>query len=152
MAYIAFQDCNDVAARQPWRTAPVADPASSGTDRLSELEWLVVAIARKDGRASLRRPGRVTTALRALFSRPNPMLTDPRLEALRRIAVLTWQRGYSVPPHEVRAFFAAGFTTGQYETLADHIGAVRIGPPDTVRLDGSRSATADGIAMAHSHA
>lgn len=132
MAYIAFQDfVGGAAVRQAYHAAPVADPMPS-TDRLSDLDWTVVAIARKDRRSSLRRPGRITTALRLLFSRPNPILTDPRLEALRRMAVLTWQRGYSVAPHEVRAFIDAGFTTGQYETLADHIGAARL-VPDNMR-------------------
>ena len=142
MAYIAFHDFNDaVAARRPWDAAPVADPTPCGSDRLTDLEWRVVAIARKDGPLSLRRPGRITTALRIVLSRPNPMLTDPRLEALRRIAVLTWRRGYSVPPQEVRAFFDAGFTARQYETLADYIGAARVIPSQTVRVGGSMTAS-----------
>ena len=55
--------------------------------RLGALEWLVVAIARRDRFSSLRRPGRLSTALRSVFGSPNPMLADERLEALRRMAV-----------------------------------------------------------------
>lgn len=133
MAYIAFQDFDGATAiRQPRLAVPVADPTPAVLDRLTDLEWRVVAIARKDGPLTLRRPGRLTTALRMLLSRPNPMLTDPRLEALRRMAVLTWRRGYSVPPQEVRAFFDAGFTARQYEALADHIGAARAISPTTI--------------------
>lgn len=134
MAYIAFHDFDSAVSDRHSRHTPVADPMSSTNDRLTELEWRVVAIARKDGPFSLRRPGRLTTMVRVLLNRPNPMLTDLRLEALRRMAVLTWRRGYSVLPQEVRAFFDAGFTAGQYETLADYIGAARVTPPTTVRV------------------
>ena len=49
MAYIAFQDfAGATAVSQPWPVAPVADPTPVGIDRLTDLEWRVVAIARKD--------------------------------------------------------------------------------------------------------
>ena len=132
MAYIAFQDLGGgSAARQSYRMVPALDPVPSGSDGLTALEWSVVAIARKDGRASLRRPGPVSTLLRTLFSRPNAMLADAKLEALRRMAVLTWQHGYTVPSGEVLAFLKAGFTSGQYETLVDRISAARVIPRKT---------------------
>ena len=103
---------------------PVAD-AVPASERLSALEWSVVALAQRDGRASLSRPGRLSTALRMLFNQPNPRLADERLEALRRMAVLTWHHGYTVASQEVRAFVAAGFTLGQYELMVDSIGTAK---------------------------
>lgn len=109
---------------------PQARP--TGSDTLTELEWSVVTIARNDRRSSLRPPGRLTTALRALFNQTNPMLADGRLEALRRMAVLTWHHGYVVPSREVRAFLEAGFTADQYETMVNSVTATRV-PPRTAR-------------------
>jgi alkylhydroperoxidase family enzyme len=79
----------------------------------------VVAIAQHDRLSSLEKPGRLATALTMIFGgqRPNPALADTRLEALRRLAVLAWHKGYSVPRAAIRAFHEAGFTLEQYETL-----------------------------------
>lgn len=124
MAYIAFQDFGGIAMPpQGYRAQPVADAAACASDQLTPLEWSVVRIARTDGEGSLRAPGRWSSAFRALFKQPNPMLADARLEALRRMAVLTWRYGYTVPSRDVRAFLGAGFTPGQYETMVDRIGA-----------------------------
>ena len=86
---------------------------------LSALEWQVVAIAQHDRLSSLEKPGKLATALTMIFGgqRPNPELADSRLEALRRLAVLAWHKGYTVPRAAIRAFHDAGFTTEQYETL-----------------------------------
>ncbi|WBY09167.1 hypothetical protein PIB19_07410 [Sphingomonas sp. 7/4-4] len=86
---------------------------------LSALEWQVVAIAQHDRLSSLEKPGKLATALTMIFGgqRPNPELADSRLEALRRLAVLAWHKGYTVPRAAIRAFHEAGFTTEQYETL-----------------------------------
>lgn len=129
MAYIAFSDFGPTNGGASGH-GPVADRVPTGPDmgdsgRLSALEWSVVAIARKDGRGSLRAPGRMATALRVLFRHRNPRLADERLEALRRMAVLTWAHGYTVPSREVTAFLGAGFTARQYETLVRSIGAAR---------------------------
>ena len=102
--------------------SPVAIPADlleTPRARLSALEWQVVAIAQHDRLASLNEPGRIAIALGAIFGskRANPRLADPRLEALRRVAVHAWHRGYAVPRAEIRAFHEAGFTPEQYETL-----------------------------------
>lgn len=133
MAYLTFQDLGGGAApAQDHAVLPTSDAVPAASDRLSGLEWSVVAIARKDRPASLRRPSRMALALRTLFKQPNPKLADERLEALRRMAVLTWQDGYTVPSREVHAFLAAGFTSGQYETLVDSISAAKVIPPRTV--------------------
>lgn len=100
------------------------EPDTSAPAELSALEWLVVSLARKDTIRSLRAPGRLAVALGTVFGgRVNPRLADPRLEALRRLAVLSWHRGYSVASAEVRAFTEAGFTLLHYETMMLSIGA-----------------------------
>jgi hypothetical protein len=115
MAYLNF------AALQGSPTAVPADMlAAPRTETgFSALEWQVVAIAQHDRLSSLEAPGRLSVALGMIFGgqRANPKLADPRLEALRRMAVLAWHRGYAVPRPEIRAFYAAGFTVEQHETL-----------------------------------
>jgi alkylhydroperoxidase family enzyme len=115
MAYVAFADA-ETAALTPMlsRTKPSFSP----------IEWSVVALARGDRLTSLREPGRISMAMGALFGeRTNPRLADPRLEALRRMSVLTWHHGYTIPSSELRAFCAAGFDAAQYELLVDSIAA-----------------------------
>lgn len=130
MAYLAFQETiNGQPAVIPAIDAPhvplpeslrAADPASPA--RLTALEWSVVALAERDRLSTLRTPGRMAVAVALLFGdRPNPRLADPRLEALRRIAVLSWHHGYTIPSSEVRAFIDAGFTPDQYELVVDSI-------------------------------
>lgn len=114
MAYLNFAELDGT---------PVAAPADVVHARretgLSVLEWQVVAIAQRDRLSSLETPSRLSVALGMLFGsqRANPKLADPRLEALRRLAVLAWHKGYAVPRAAIRAFHEAGFTTEQYETL-----------------------------------
>lgn len=64
-------------------------------------------------------------ALRAVMRQNNPRLADERLEALRRMAVLAWHQSFQVAASELRAFFDAGFTHGQYETMMASIAAAR---------------------------
>ncbi|AJP71798.1 hypothetical protein [Sphingomonas hengshuiensis] len=116
MGYLEFASLqgNPIVASSD--VEPVPAPARTG---LSALEWQVVAIAQRDRLSTLSEPGRLAVALGMIFGgeRANPRLADPRLEALRRLAVLAWHKGYTLPPSEVRAFHDAGFTTEQYETL-----------------------------------
>lgn len=118
MAYMTFSEPGggDVAEPKSAVTAPA---------RLSALEWSVVAIAWSDRLSSLRRPGRLAQLLGGIFGGHNPRLADPRLEALRRIAVLTWHHGYAVAPQEVRAFREAGYSADEYELLVDSIATAR---------------------------
>jgi len=129
MAYLAF---NTIDAALP--LAPIADPipASTARDdryaddaRFGALEWSVIALARNDRLSSLREPGRSSVALRAVMRQNNPRLADERLEALRRMAVLAWHQSFQVAASELRAFFDAGFTHGQYETMMASIAAAR---------------------------
>lgn len=124
MAYVDFStdpllDAH-IGGSQPQRSAP----RPTG---LSALEWSVVALAKRDRLSSLARPGWIAVALGSLFGsqRAGRHLADPRLEALRRMAVLGWHRGFSVPTTELKAFLSAGFSIDQYETMLTSIGAAR---------------------------
>ncbi|MCW4460220.1 hypothetical protein OK349_00740 [Sphingomonas sp. BT-65] len=121
MAYLAFAE-HGAAFATPGavRTAPESA-------RFSALEWSVVALAERDRLSSLREPGRMAVALGSLFGeRRSTRLADPKLEALRRMAVLTWHNGYRVAQSAVRGFLAAGFTPDHYELLTGSIVAARV--------------------------
>lgn len=122
MAYLAFAE--GAAGAVTHASTPKADPLPP--PRLSALEWLAVAVSRTDGPSSLRRPGRLATALGSLFGVwRDPRLADPRLEAVRRIAVLSRQYGYTVPSYDVSRFLTAGFTADQYELVVNSVVAER---------------------------
>ena len=101
MAYLNF------ATLQGSPVAVPADVAAAPRTQtgFSALEWQVVAIAQHDRLSSLEKPGRLATALTMIFGgqRPNPALADSRLEALRRLAVHAWHKGYTVPRAAIRA-------------------------------------------------
>jgi hypothetical protein len=99
----------------------MATVTHNDNSRLSALEWSVVAFAQRDSLASLGEPGRFAAALGSLFGRRDRRVIDPRLESLRRIAVLAWHRGWQVPASELRAFVKAGFSLDQYELLQTSI-------------------------------
>lgn len=124
MAYLAFTDVLGAAAPaipqpQPLSSSPAADRPRA---RFSALEWSVVALAERDSLSTLQSPGRVAVALGTLFgSRLNPQLADSKLEALRKIAVLTWHQGYHIAESAIRGFLGAGFTQDHYALLASSI-------------------------------
>lgn len=128
MAYLAFAEGAAGAITHAPTHAPAfrADPVPAETARLSALEWLAVGVSRTDRLSSLRRPGRLATTMGSLFGTwRDRRLADPRLEALRRIAVLSRHYGYTVPSGEVKRFIAAGFTADQYELVVDSVAAER---------------------------
>ena len=121
MAYLNFAEVG--GAFQASTLAP-PPPAEVG---FSPLEWSVIALARNEGLSTLKQPSRITKAVGSLFGTwRNSQLADPRLEALRRMAVLAWRKGWLVPLSEIRAFKAAGFTIEHYETLQASIGRGRV--------------------------
>lgn len=125
MAYLNFTETS--ARPSPAATQRTPDAANT---RLSPIEWSVVALARRDSLASLRQPGRLATALGGVFgTRHNPRLADPRLEALRRMAVLAWHRGYAVAKSQVQAFLAADYTVDQYEAMMASISVAKMTAP-----------------------
>jgi hypothetical protein len=105
---------------------PQHRPATRRESGFSAIEWSVIAFARRERLSTLREPGRVARALGGLFGLyRNSRLTDERLEALRRMAVLAWHCGYQVPAQELRAFREAGFSLDQYDALQASIGRGR---------------------------
>ena len=116
MAYLNLAEMQGTAIAMP-RDLIVAKPRT--VTGLSALEWQVVAIAQHDRLSTLEKPGRMAIALGVIFGgeRANPRLADPKLEALRRISVLAWHKGFRLPQHEIRAFQEAGYTADQLETL-----------------------------------
>lgn len=128
MAYLALTDgiASALAPTGSQTFAPAAPKADSPAG-FSALEWSVVMLARHDRPSSLREPGRVTKWLGRIFGEAfNRRLADPRLEALRRMAVLTWHHSYSVPKAELKAFFAAGFSADHYELLGKRVAEVHV--------------------------
>jgi len=135
MAYVAFQEIGAAMSAVGVATAQQPVAAHRPETRLSALEWQVVALARRDRLSSLREPSRLTRALATVFGETrNPRLADPSLEALRRMAVLSWHHGYSVPSIEVRQFLAAGYTADQYELMVDSISTALAGSRRAARL------------------
>ena len=111
MAYLEFAECGGPSAG----TGP-QDPHAAV--RFSPLEWWVIAAAQRDRLASIEEPGPVARLLGSLFSsNDNGRQADPRLEALRRMAVLAWHKSYVIPKWEIRAFLEAGFSLDHYELL-----------------------------------
>lgn len=129
MAYVDFSGNTAFAtpAAAPAIAPPV--PVEAPSVGLSALEWSVVALAQRDRLSSLRHPSPVSIALGKVFGsrRRDPNLADPKLEALRRMAVWSWHRGYAVPVSEMAAFFAAGYDADQYETMLASIAAAQAG-------------------------
>lgn len=106
-------------------TPTPADPAASATGFTAQ-EWQIVALARTDGLRSLNGPGRFVRLRRWFFGEEtNLTLASERLEALRRLAVEAWHRGYAVSLSALAAFRAAGFSTAQLELLLATISAGR---------------------------
>ena len=100
----------------------MAPPAAA--PKFSEPEWSVIRLARRDGLSTLRPYGRVRRFFRWLTGLGiNPTLADPRLEAIRRISVLSWRFGFTVPCSDVSDFIAAGFSPDQYELLVSSVSA-----------------------------
>lgn len=103
---------------------------SSAVDRsgFTALEWSVIALARNDSLGSLATPGRLSRALGGVFGLGTASrLADPRLEALRRLAVHAWRRGFALPMAEINRFIGAGFAEAQIETLVTSVTGVRVG-------------------------
>jgi len=120
MAYLEFAECGGTGA-----TAAASAEASSAT-RFSALEWWVIAAAQRDRLSSLGAPGPVARLLGSLFpSNDNSRDSDPRVEALRRMAVLAWHKSYVVPKSEIQGFLSAGFTLDHYELLQASIAAAK---------------------------
>jgi len=112
----------------PARARSVAAAAPAELPGFSALEWSVIALAKNDTLGSLATPGRLSRALGGVFGLSTASrLADPKLEALRRLSVHAWRRGFALPMAEIHRFVAAGFSEGQIETLVTSITGQRIG-------------------------
>lgn len=125
MAYVNFSELQN----GPSGTSTVrANAPVTPRTAFSALEWQVVALARGDELSSLSTPNRLITALEAVFGfkRRNPELANPALEALRRMSVMVWHFGSALPQSQIKAFYDAGYSEDQFETLLGSIGAGRL--------------------------
>lgn len=116
MAFLARIESNGAQA--------IALPAivrGSVADDFTALEWSVIRLARVDRLSTIRSPG----ALRRLWNwwsgGGTYELANERLEALRKIAVLSWHFGFTVPGSDVTDFLSAGFSPEQYELLVSTV-------------------------------
>ena len=122
MAYLDLDNMFAAPARSR------ADAPAAELPGFTALEWSVIALAKNDTLGSLATPGRVSRAIGGVFGlSTKSRLADPRLEALRRLAVHAWRRGFALPMQEIRNFVAAGFSEGQLETLVTSVTGVRVG-------------------------
>ena len=119
MAYLSRIEPHDA---QPV-TLSAANDASRPETGFSNLEWSVVRLARVDSLWTIRTAGRLRRFWNWVVGRGNPELANPKLEALRRMAVLTWHYGFTVPGDDVANFISAGFSPDQYELMAGSINA-----------------------------
>ena len=123
MAYFEFAECGG-----PNAAIAAAFEAPRPAARFSALEWWVIAAAQRDKLSSLDAPGPVARLLGALFpsnDNDNDRDADPRIEALRRMAVLAWHKSYVIPKWEIEGFRRAGFTLDHYELLQASIAAAK---------------------------
>lgn len=124
MAYLAKIETQDSS---PVELLPLA-AAESVKPSFSPLEWSVIRLARIDRLWTIREGGRLRRFWNWLLARGKPSLANEKLEALRRMAVLTWHYGFTVPGEDVRNFLSAGFTPDQYELMAGSINSVLSAP------------------------
>ncbi len=118
MAYLARIDFDTAT---PVAQAPAIATVFGPVADFTPLEWSVIRLARVDRLWTIRKAGLFRRMWNMLAGRSNPALANERLEALRRIAVLSWHYGFTIPGKDVADFNAAGFTTDQYEKLVNSI-------------------------------
>jgi hypothetical protein len=121
MAYLARIEPLDSQPSALLAFAPKPEP------EFSALEWSIIRLARNDGLSTLREPGPLRRFFNWVIDRTgSPKLANDRLEALRRISVLSWTFGFSVPGEDVADFLSAGFTVDQYELLVSNVRAPQL--------------------------
>ena len=113
--------------------ARMAIPANdTETPYFNPLEWSVIRLARADSISTLRPAGRISRFFSWVMGRSGgPELANEKLEALRRMAVLSWHYGFTVPGDDVASFISAGFSPDQYELMVRSIRAA-IGSPKRI--------------------
>ena len=106
MAFIDFDPASVATPVFPHAIGRAMQPEAE----FSEAELQVLALARHDGLPSLRPMNALDRLIALIFglTRPN-LLADPRLEALRRLAVIARRRGPKRVARELPRFLASGF-------------------------------------------
>ena len=128
MAYLDIDNMFAAPVRSRGAQSDAAGAATATASGFSALEWSVIAVSRRDSIASLEDPSRMSRAIGSLFGfGTTSRLADPKLEALRRVAVYAWRRGYALPQAEIDRFVEAGFTIDQAETLVASVTGDRVG-------------------------
>ncbi len=132
---MAFLDCRDGthASAPPSLHTPslhTARPEAAAPElrhRFTPHEQRVLALARLDGPETLLEPRQRGWLARFVLgpTPPSPRLANPRLEALRRLAVQAWDKGYLVPASALKDACKAGFSEDQVGALLDTIGRAR---------------------------
>lgn len=122
-----------LAKIEPQNASPIALMGIPANDTakpdFSKLEWSIIRLARVDSLSTLRAPGRFRRFWSWLMGRSGTLeLANERLEALRRMAVLSWHYGFTVPGDDVAHFLSQGFSPDQYELMVRSIRAAVSGP------------------------
>jgi hypothetical protein len=127
MAFVNFSDAAlHAEARPASLIAPLAATARPA-EVLEILERRVVALARNDRLESLR-PQRKRGWFARLVLGPTPpsaMLANEQLEALRRLAVHAWHKGWTLPVSALKDARAAGYSDAKIGAVIDIIGRER---------------------------
>ncbi|WP_156361805.1 hypothetical protein [Sphingomonas sp. Leaf343] len=104
---------------------PAIGPVRATVSRIAPLERQVLHLAAADTRSSLNEPGRIARMLRWVFAvKTANRLADPRLEALRRFAVLARVHGDALPDAEVDRLIGAGFVREALAEICELVAAL----------------------------
>lgn len=117
MAYLGRIESNGAEAI----TLPAMPAIAASAAEFTPLEWSVIRLAQGDRLWTIRPAHRVRRLWNWLSGRGNPRLANERLEALRKIAVLSWHFGFTVAGDRVSDFLSAGFSPDHYEMLVNSV-------------------------------
>jgi hypothetical protein len=123
MAYRAPDAWEILLPTQSDSPPPVQPGLESEAAAFAPLELQVISLTALDPPSSLRRPSRLARLVeRWLGLATRKPLANPRLEALRRFAVLARSARGRLPARELERFLSAGFTKAQAQRLLQGAG------------------------------
>ncbi len=117
MAFLTHIEADGAAAI----SLPAMAGPTSARDDFTSLEWSVIRLARVDRLWTIRSIGRLRRFWHWWSGGGSSELANERLEALRKISVLSWHFGFTVPGDDVSDFLSAGFSSDQYELLVSSV-------------------------------
>ena len=92
---------------------------------LGPAQWAVVDMARADGPRGARPRGFIGRLLHLLIGIPGPRpLANRKLETLRSFAIAAWFAD-EIPTRQMRAIFAAGFSSNDAARIINYVAAAR---------------------------